>query len=105
MFVLEMIAVETARILNGYVCMSSENRRKYLEYMRHQYEDNIASIMQDAGYIYHHTSIHPGSIRKLNPASAEVHPYNGRFGIGYAVHRYKEGSDNSHYVDYYIKED
>lgn len=105
MIVLETIAVETARILNGYVCMSRENRRRYLEDIRNIYEKNIASIMQDAGYIHHHTSIHPGGIRKLNPASAEVHPYDGRFGIGYAVHRYKEGSDNSHYVDYYIKED
>lgn len=105
MFVLETIAVETARVLNGYARMSMKSRRKYLEVIRNMYEKNIASIMQDAGYIYHHTSIHPGGIRKLNPASAEVHPYDGRFGIGYAVHRYKEGSDNSHYVDYYIKED
>lgn len=105
MIVLEAIAVETARILNGYVCMSGEKRRRYLEDIRNIYEKNIASIMQDAGYIYHHTSIHPGGIRKLNPASAEVRPYDGRFGIGYAVHRYKEGSDNSHYVDYWIKED
>ena len=105
MIVLETIAVETARILNGYVCMSRENRRRYREDIRNIYEKNIASIMQDAGYIYHHTAIHPGGIRKLNPASAKVYPYDGRFGIGYAVHRYKEGSDNSHYVDYYIKED
>lgn len=105
MFVLETIALETARILNGYVCMSRKNRRIYLEDMRHIYEKNIASIMQDAGYICHHTSIHPGGIRKLNPVSAKVHPYDGRFGIGYTVHRYKEGSNNSHYVDYYIKED
>lgn len=105
MIVLETIAIETARILNGYVCMSGENRRRYLEDMRYIYEKNIASIMQDAGYIYHHTSIHPGGIRKLNPTSAEVRPYDGRFGIGYTVHRYKDRSDNSHYVDYYIKED
>lgn len=105
MIVLETIAVETARILNGYVCMSGKNRRKYLEDIRNIYEKNIASIMQDAGYIYHHTAIHPGGIRKLNPVSAEVHPYDGRFGIGYTVHRYKDRSDNSHYVDYWIKED
>lgn len=60
MIVLETIAVETARILNGYVCMSGENRRRYLEDIRNIYETNIASIMQDAGYVYHHTSIHPG---------------------------------------------
>ena len=105
MIVLETIAVETARILNGYVCMSRENRRRYLEDMRNMYEKNIASIMQDAGYIYHHTSIHPGGIRKLNPVSAKVYPYDGRFGIGYTVHRYKVRSNNSHYVDYWIKED
>lgn len=105
MTVLETITVEMARILNEYVSMSRENRRRYLEDMRNIYEKNIASIMQDAGYIYHHTSIHPGSVRKLNPVSAMVHPYDGRFGIGYAVHRYKEGSYNSHYVDYWIKED
>ena len=85
--------------------MSREDRRKYLEEMRYQYDDCIKYIMQDARYIYHHTAIHPGGIRKLNPVSAEVYPYDGRFGIGYTVHRYKEGSDNSHYVDYYIKED
>lgn len=105
MTVLETIAVETGRILGGYACMSRENRRRFREVIRFLYEKNIGSIMQDAGYIYHHTSIHPGGIRKLNPASAKVYPYDGRFGIGYAVHRYKEGSDNSHYVDYYIKED
>lgn len=105
MIVLETIAVETARILNGYVCMSRENRRKYLEDTRNIYEKNIASIMREAGYIYRHTAIHPRGIRKRNPVSAEVKPYDGRFGIGYTVHRYKEGSDNSHYVDYYIKED
>ena len=104
MIVLETIAVETARILSEYVCMSRKNRRIYLEDIRDIYEKNIASIMQDAGYIYHHTAIHPGSIRKLNPVSAKAYPYDGRFGIGYAVHRYKKGSDNSHYVDYYIKE-
>lgn len=105
MIVLDTIELKASGVLREYVCMSSENRRKYLEYMRHQYEDNIASIMQDAGYIYNHTAIHPGGVRKLNPASAEVHPYDGRFGIGYTVHRYKEGSDNSHYVDYWIKEE
>lgn len=103
MIVLETITVEMARILNEYVSMSMENRRRYLEDMRTIYEKNIAIIMQDAGYICHHTAIHPGGIRKLNPVSAKVCPYDGRFGIGYTVHRYKEGSDNSHYVDYWIR--
>lgn len=105
MTVLETIAVETGRISSGYACMSKENRRRFREVIRYLYEKDIASIMQDAGYIYHHTAIHPGGIRKRSPVSAEVHPYDGRFGIGYTVHRYKEGSDNSHYVDYWIKED
>lgn len=105
MTVLETIAFESLRVLNRYVCMSMENRRRYLKALRCLYEENICSTMQDAGYICHHTAIHPGGIRKLNPVSAKVCPYDGRFGIGYTVHRYKEGSDNSHYVDYYIKED
>lgn len=61
--------------------------------------------MREAGYIYHHTAIHPRGIRKRSPVSAEVLPYEGRFGIGFTVHRHKAGSDNSHYVDYWIKED
>lgn len=105
MIVLDTIELKALGVLREYVCMSSENRRKYREDMRNIYEKNIASIMHDAGYIYHHTAVHPRGIRKLNPASAEVYPYDGRFGIGYTVHRYKEGSDNSHYVDYWIKED
>lgn len=105
MIVLDTIELKALEVLREYVCLSRVNRRIYLEDMRYIYEKNIASIMQDAGYIYHHTAIHPGGIRKLNPTSAKVYPYDGRFGIGYAVHRYKEGSDNSHYVDYYIKED
>ena len=105
MTVLETIAFEAWRISGGYASMSRENRRRFREVIRFLYEKNIGSIMQDAGYIYHHTAIHPGGIRKRNPASAEVHPYEGRFGIGYTVHRYKEGSDNSHYVDYWIEEE
>ena len=105
MTVLEMIAFEARRISGGYACMSRENRRRFREAIRFLYEKHIGNIMQDAGYIYHHTAIHPKGIRKRNPVSAEVHPYEGRFGIGYTVHRYKEGSDNSHYVDYWIKED
>lgn len=105
MTVLESIAVETGIILGAYVCMSSEDRRIFREATRSLYEKNIASIMHDAGYIYHHTAVHPKGIRKLNPVSAEVYPYDGRFGIGYTVHRYKEGSNNSHYVDYWIKGD
>lgn len=105
MTVLETITFESWRISDIYDRMSREDRRRYLEELRYQYDDCIEYIMQDAGYIYHHTAIHPGSIRKLNPASAAVYPYDGRFGIGYKVHRYKEGSGNSHYVDYYIKED
>lgn len=105
MNVLETITFEAWRITGIYDRMSREGRKRFLEDTRYQYEASIDFIMRDAGYIYHHTAIHPGGIRKLNPASAEVHPYDGRFGIGYAVHRYKEGSDNSHYVDYWIKED
>lgn len=105
MTVLETITFESWRISDIYDRMSREDRRKYLEEMRYQYEDSIDDIMEDAGYIYHHTAIHPGGIRKRTPVSAEVHPYDGRFGIGYTVHRYKKGSDNSHYVDYWIKED
>ena len=105
MTVLETITVETRRISNRYACMSGENRRRFREAIRYLYEEDICSIMQEAGYINHHTAIHPGGIRKRSPVSAEVHPYEGRFGIGYTVHRYKEGSDNSHYVDYWIEED
>lgn len=105
MTVLEMIAVETRRISGRYACMSKENRRRSGEGLRRLYEESICITMQNAGYINHHTAIHPGGIRKRCPVSAEVHPYEGRFGIGYTVHRYKEGSDNSHYVDYWIKED
>lgn len=105
MTVLETIAFEAWRISNGYACMSGENRRRFREVIRYRYEKDISSIMQDAGYIFHHTAIHPKGIRKRSPVSAEVHPYEGRFGIGYTVHRYKEGSDNSHYVDYWIKEE
>lgn len=105
MTVLETIAVETGTISRGYACMSQENRRRFLEAIRYLYEKDIGRIMLEAGYQHHHTAIHPGGIRKRNPVSAEVHPYDGRFGIGYTVYRYKEGSDNSHYVDYWIKED
>jgi len=105
MTVLETIEFETWRISGRYACMSRENRRRYREAIRYLYEKDIGNIIQEAGYIYHHTAIHPRGIRKRNPVSAEVYPYTGRFGIGYTVHRYKEGSDNSHYVDYWIKED
>lgn len=103
MTVLETIGVEMGRISGTYARMSREDRKRYREYIRYLYENGIDCIMQNAGYIYHHTAIHPGGIRKRNPVSAEVHPYDGRFGIGYTVHRYKGGSDNSHYVDYWIK--
>lgn len=105
MTVLETIAFEAWRTSGTYARMSREDRRRYLEYMRYLYENGIDCIMQDAGYIHHHTAVHPRGIRKRSPVSAEVHPYEGRFGTGYTVHRYKEGSDNSHYVDYWIKED
>lgn len=81
------------------------SKREVVDSFREKYEDKIDEIMLFNGYYHHHTAIHPGGIRKLNPVSAEVKPYEGRFGIGYTVHRYKEGSDNSHYVDYWIKED
>lgn len=88
-----------------YRAWHEDPRRVLLEAYRMTYEDGIADTMLRAGLTHHHTAIHPRSIRKLNPISAEVYPYAGRFGIGYTVHRYKEGSDNSHYVDYWIKED
>lgn len=105
MTVLERIAVETGRISGIYDCMSRKDRRRLRDALRYSYERVIGGVMHDAGYIYHHTAIHPRGIRKRNPVSAEVHPYEGRFGTGYTLHRYKEGSDNSHYVDYFIKED
>lgn len=105
MNVLETITYESWRITGIYDRMSREDQRRYLEYTRDLYEDIIDYVMQDAGYVYHHTAIHSGGIRKRTPVSTEVHPYNGRFGIGYVVHRYKKGSDNSHYVDYFIKEE
>lgn len=105
MTVLETIAFEAWRTLGIYARMSREDRRIYLEHIRYLYENGIDCIMQDAGYIYHHTAIHPRGIRKRNPVSAEVKPYDGRFGVGFTVHRYKEGSNNSHYVDYWIKGD
>lgn len=105
MTVLESIAVEKKRISNGYHSMSKEDRKRYRMAAGYLYEDNITCLLKGAGYYYHHTATHPRGIRKLDPVSAEVHPYDGRFGIGYTVHRYKEGSDNSHYVDYWIKED
>ena len=80
-------------------------KRETLDRFREMYEIKINEIMLFNGYYHHHTAIHPGGIRKRSPVSAEVHPYDGRFGIGYTVHRYKEGSDNSHYVDYWIKGD
>lgn len=105
MTVLETIAFEAWRTSGTYARMSMEDRKRDRECIRYLYEKGIGCILQDAGYLYHHTAIHPGGIRKRNPLSAEVHSYDGRFGIGYTVHRYKEGSDNSHYVDYWIKED
>ena len=105
MSVLEAIAVETGWTLNTYHNLSSEQRRALRDGFRLHYEGKIGEIMRENGYQYHHTAIHPKGIRKRNPISAKVHPYEGRFGIGYTVHRYKEGSDNSHYVDYWIKED
>lgn len=105
MTVLETIAVETGRISNIYARMSRKERRRLRDALRCSYEMVIGGIMHKAGYIYHHTAIHPGGIRKRNPVSAEVKPYDGRFGVGFTVHRYKEGSDNSHYVDYWIRED
>ena len=75
------------------------------DYYRKKYEDGICEIMCIAGLTWHHTAVHPGGIRKLDPVSAEVKEYDGRFGVGFTVHRYKKGSDNSHYVDYWIKED
>lgn len=105
MAVIEEIAFEKARLLNGYNCMSKENRKRFRGIIRRIYEEHISWILTTEGYHYHHTAIHPRGIRKRNPVSAEVHPYEGRFGIGYTVHRYKGGSDNSHYVDYWIKEE
>lgn len=105
-----MTFVESLNVLkceanNIYFNIPKSCRRKRIDDCRENYEAVIGYLMEDYGYYYHHTAIHPRGIRKRNPVSAEVKPYEGRFGTGYTVHRYKEGSDNSHYVDYWIKEE
>ena len=105
MTMIEKINVEKGLTLDAFYRLSYDKRKAYLNVFRLCYEQKLSELMLENGLIYHHTAIHPGGIRKRNPVSAKVYPYEGRFGIGYTVHRYKEGSDNSHYVDYWIKED